>query len=286
MTFKVGRIDFINTAPIYHGLNTGRVVCPGEAVSGPPAKLNRMLAAGKIQISAISSVAYARAYPDWLLLPHLSISARGPVGSVLLSMKQPLENFVKAGRIGRVGLTDKSATSQALTRILLEDCHKLAPEYEEVDLCREVPADLDGLLLIGDDAFKLSYREQYPHIMDLGEFWVKWTGLPFVFGLWAVDRAFAEAHPADVASVVKALQASKELGLQSMGEAARMAAERAKVPEKICLAYLSHIQYDLAEAQLEGLTRFFEILKQRGEVDASVKPVLWTPAGRGACIGK
>ena len=107
--FKVGRIDFINTAPVYYGIDTGTIQCPGETVLGPPARLNRMLEAGEIQISAISSVAYATHYPDWLLLPHLSISSRGPVESVLLGFREPVER----GAAPIIGLSDKSATAKA-----------------------------------------------------------------------------------------------------------------------------------------------------------------------------
>ena len=95
--FGVGRIDFINTAPVYYGMDIGRVQCPGREVKGPPSTLNRLLRTGEIQISAISSVAYAQAYPQWLLLPSLSISARGPVQSVLLCLHNPYDAGVLKG---------------------------------------------------------------------------------------------------------------------------------------------------------------------------------------------
>jgi chorismate dehydratase len=282
ISFAIGRIDFINTAPVYYGIDTGRVVCPGRPVEGPPTRLNRLLKENEIQISAVSSVAYAQAYPNWLLLPSLSISARGPVKSVLLCLKAP----PCKGAAVKVGLSDKSATAQALTRILLEDRYKMNPSYLEVDLSLGIPKNLDGLLVIGDDALKRNFKETYPHGVDLGAFWIDWTGLPFVFGLWAVDRAFAVRHPAVVTTVVEALVTSKNLGKDNIPGAARLTAERTGVSEAVCKTYLAHIEYDFEADHRAGLERFFRLLVKRGEVKSGVEPSFWMPSPREACFGE
>ena len=41
---------------------------------------------------------------------------------------------------------------------------------------------------------------------------------------------------------------------------------------------------DLAEKHLEGLTRFYDLLKARGEAPQDLEPVFWTPAGEGAFL--
>jgi len=279
-SFRIGRIDFINTAPVYYGIDTGRVAIPGCTVLAPPSILNRMLAAGEIQISSISSVAYLKNHAKWYLLPGLSISARGPVHSVLLCMKEPVRN----GELQRIGLSDKSETAKALTRILLEDRIGCNPEYLEVDLTNGVPQDLNGVLIIGDDALMLDYRTAYPHVIDLGAYWFDWTGLPFVFGLFAVDRAFADRHPLETAAVARALLASKNLGKMEIQGAARLASDRTGLSEDVCATYLRHIEYDLAEKHLEGLKRFYGLLKARGEAAHDVEPAFWTPAGEGAFL--
>jgi len=278
-SFKVGRIDFINTAPIYYGMDTGQVSCPGETVNASPAALNKMLKTHKIRISAISSVAYAHAYPQWLILPSLSISARGPVQSVLLCMKHPLK---EAGPEPVIGLSDKSATSKALTRLLLEDRSALKPRYTDIDLSAGIPPDLDGLLVIGDDALMLGYRKAYPRIIDLGAFWADWTGLPFVFGLWAVDKGFAESNPKETGAVVQALHNSKELGKKNSDAAAMLASQRTGVPKKTCRAYLANIECDLGKEHRAGLDRFYDLLKARGEIEKAVKPLFWEPARKEA----
>lgn len=271
MSFNVGRINFINTAPVYYGIDTGRVECPGETVEGSPAALNGLLERGELQVSAISSAAYSRVFPRWLILPRLSISARGPVRSVLLCLREPLQ----PGRRLDIGLSDKSETAKALARIVLENVNETEPTYHDVKLSKKAPEGLDGFLVIGDDALKLNFRDRYPHVMDLGEFWFKWTGLPFVFGLWAVDRAFAKAHPEETALLSSALLHSKDLGKRAVEDAARLASLRAGVPEELCRIYLRHIEYDLDEDHLKGLHRFFRLMKERGEIGESVEPAIW-----------
>src|SRR5439155_688265 len=68
----------------------------------------------------------------------------------------------------------------------------------------------DAVLVIGDAALVLKARQAYPHRYDLGEEWRRWTGLPFVFAVWAARR---EADPAAVRLLHAALLASRTWGL-------------------------------------------------------------------------
>ncbi len=63
-----------------------------------------------------------------------------------------------------------------------------------------------------------------PFELDLGQAWQELTGLPFVFGVWAVRRDFAEAHPAATATLHRLLLRSRDWGLGSLAELSRIAA--------------------------------------------------------------
>jgi chorismate dehydratase len=274
MQFRAGRIDLINTAPIYFGADTGRVDLPGCAVSGSPAELNLLLRQNQLQISAISSVEFAYSHPDLLILPGISISSTGPVRSVLLYSKCPLAELN-----GRVGLSIRSASARALVRILLEDFHERQVEYRDVDIAREFfnqpvrsrPRDLDGLLVIGNDALALDLQESFPHVLDLGEFWVNRTGHPFVFGIWAARKDFAGEHPDLVDAYCSCLLRSLALGLREIDSTVALAAERSGVSEERIRHYLERIDYVLGPQHLAGLAHFFDLLKRRGEIDAAVE---------------
>src|SRR6266508_1765066 len=83
---RIGRIGYINCAPIYGAIDRGIVALPpgGELVTGTPSELNDLLVAGELVVSVISAIEYARHAKDLLLLPDLAISCDGPVRSVAL----------------------------------------------------------------------------------------------------------------------------------------------------------------------------------------------------------
>src|SRR5437773_11740098 len=86
---RIGRIGYINCAPVYGAIDRGIVALPpgGELVTGTPAELNDLLVAGELDVSVISAIEYARHAKELLLLPDLAISCDGPVRSVALFSK-------------------------------------------------------------------------------------------------------------------------------------------------------------------------------------------------------
>ncbi len=80
---RIGRIGYINCAPVYGAIDRGIVALPpgGELVTGTPAELNDLLVAGELDVSVISAIEYARHAKDLVLLPDLAISCDGPVRS-------------------------------------------------------------------------------------------------------------------------------------------------------------------------------------------------------------
>ncbi|PYO87023.1 MAG: hypothetical protein DMD58_15565, partial [Gemmatimonadetes bacterium] len=83
---RIGRIGYINCAPVYGAIDRGIVRLPhgGQLVTGTPVELNDLLAAGELSLSVISAIEYLRHSKDLVLLPELAISCDGPVRSVAL----------------------------------------------------------------------------------------------------------------------------------------------------------------------------------------------------------
>jgi len=283
MQLNVGRIDFINTTPVYCGIDSGIVTVPGRTVNASPARLNLMLRSGELQISSVSSVEYAYSHPDLLILPGLSISCVGPVRSVLLYTKKPLAQVS-----GVLGLTNRSATARALVRIIMEDFLQRKVDYVDVDMdevvcdlplpsrtatpliTERLPRGLEGLLVIGDDALGLPLGRLFPHVLDLGEFWVDRTGDPFVFGLWAVRRDIATAHAGLIEDYRARLVQSLRYGVTEREATVRLAAARSGFSEETIRAYLERIDYGLGPRHIAGLERFFALLKGRDDIASDV----------------
>ncbi|HEY6219163.1 MAG TPA: MqnA/MqnD/SBP family protein, partial [Gemmatimonadaceae bacterium] len=71
---RIGRIPYINCYPVYGAVDRGIVPLAGKIVDGVPSELNRQMAEGKLDVSVISAVEYARDNKRYVLLPDLAIS--------------------------------------------------------------------------------------------------------------------------------------------------------------------------------------------------------------------
>jgi chorismate dehydratase len=257
---RLGRIRYINVLPIYHAFDLGRVENGFDLVLGTPAELNRALAAGRVDVSAISSAEYGRNFREYLLLPQLSISTEGDVGSVLFFSRVPFHRLT--GR--EVRLSEASATSAALVKILLYELFGARPFYRPGQVSGEIPEGAYGLLAIGDEALRLRYTGRYPYFLDLGRAWRDLTALPFVFGVWAVRREVFAHQPEAVRTLHQALLAAKRWGVNSLQDISRLAVSQMDWDFEDMVRYFRQLNYDLKERQLEGLQAFYQYLHRYG----------------------
>ncbi len=261
---RLGRIGYVNCYPVYGAMDRGIVAAPASLVTGTPSELNDRLADGRLDVSVISAVAYAQHAADYELLPDLAISSDGPVRSVLLFSRRAPEAMDRA----RVLLSSSSRTSVHLLDLLARDRWRVsfdtAPApVEPGDLERLARVPHDGVLVIGDGALLLSARGAYPHVTDLGAAWKEWTGLPFVFAVWAARRAVDRQATHDVH---RALLASRKWGLAHLDELAAGASEATGVERARCREYLAGLDYGLSYRHLAGLGDFLGRLAARGIV--------------------
>ena len=261
---RLGRIGYVNCYPVYGAMDRGIVVPPATLVTGTPAELNDRLADGRLDVSVISAVAYAQHADALELLPDLAISSDGPVRSVILYSRRPVAELGDA----RVLVSSASRTSVYLLDLLARDRWGVALETtpvptEAADLGHLSTVPHDAVLVIGDAALLLGARRTYPYQVDLGEEWKRWTGLPFVFAVWAARR---EVDRQAVRDVHRALLGSRQWGLGHLGDLAEQAARSTDVDLGDCVEYLAGLDYGLSYRHLAGLTDFLRRLAARGVV--------------------
>lgn len=262
---KVGRINYVNTVPCFHYL--AEAGFDGEITTGVPAELNRLLAAGALDLSPSSSFEYAQHWPDYLLLPDHSISSCGPVQSVLLFSRSPLEAIADT----RIFLTGESATSINLMMVLLREFLGAG----QVD-CRVPEAPVEELvsagasaLLIGDRALRMARNlPNGTKIYDLGELWQRFTGLPFVFGLWIVRRNVYLARRDEILTFRRQLDQALRLAFADLEGLAAAAAPGSPLAPAELAAYWRTVSYELTPAHLSGLRRFFALCCRHGLLSA------------------
>ncbi len=261
---RLGRIPWINCFPIYGAIDRKIVSTPADIVSATASELNDLLAAGELDLSVVSAVEYARNAAAYHLLPDLAISCDGPVHSVALFSKRPVHELDGA----TVLRTASSHTSVLLLELLCRHRWRIKPKFATV---RAESADLEALtgfpheavLVIGDACLVLAAQSAYPYTTDLGLAWKEWTGLPFVFAVWAARRDLRH----DTAQTVhRCLLESRQWGLEHLDELAAAAATATGISQTVVRAYFGDLDYALSYRHLAGLTDFFRRLAEDGLV--------------------
>ncbi|ASA22926.1 menaquinone biosynthetic enzyme MqnA/MqnD family protein [Paenibacillus donghaensis] len=269
----IGKISYTNSWPVFHNFHPSALGSPAEMVSEVPAILNRGMSEGTIHVGALSSFAYAEASDRLLLLPDLSVSADGPVGSILLFSRVPAEQLNQA----EIAVTNTSATSVNLLKILMERALGVMPEYQVAapDL-EQMMSGSDACLLIGDQAIRASWDPQGYIVTDLGALWKSWTGLSMTFAVWAVNRDAAREKPEAIAEIAGAFLKSKRSGLNHLQPIVREACSEIGGTAAYWDGYFHNLCYDFGERQQEGLNLYFRHAYEMGLLQQEVKMELWS----------
>lgn len=265
MSLTVGHIPYLNCAPFFHHLPDFGFV--GSLVRDVPARLNTLLAAGRIELAPASSFEYGCHADRYRLLPDLSISSVGAVQSVLLLASDPIESL----RDRTIAVTDASATSVALLRVLLREWYGWTPRlvvHPSSEVERIIAAGGAGLL-IGDRALRAGLSGAATCIYDLGQLWHEYTGLPFVFALWMVYHRAAETKAAEIQAFTVRLQASLQRAQQNYTGLAQHLAKESGFNETALVAYWEAMSYNFGETHRQGLELFFRLAVRHGLLPAA-----------------
>ena len=263
---RIGMVNFINTAPLYEMWKRTVHRPDWQVVEDTPTALNKMLHSGRLDLGFISSHEYASHPQEYKILSELSISASGPVGSVLLFSNLPPEEL--EGHT--VLLSSQSQTSASLVRILLEEFYQVQPHYQDGPLTENRPT---AYMAIGDEALRLACSKRFPHVIDLAQTWQQHTGLPFVFAVWAVRRQFCQDDPDSVVEIHHELLRCIQEGRKELRTISKQVAPRIPMAEEACYNYLHGLEYDLDEEKQQALGLFFDFLIKRGEAPTSALPI-------------
>ncbi|MBI2882402.1 MAG: menaquinone biosynthesis protein [Candidatus Methylomirabilis oxyfera] len=266
MDLSLGRVAYINCEPVYYGIEQGAISAACRIIDGTPAELNGMLRAGDLDLSVISAIEYARHSDRYLILPDLAIGSDGPAESVLfLSRVKPSD---LDGRL--VHLSRDSLTSVFLVKLLLAKAFGVRPRFllAEAETIDSLSEDVAGVLLIGDPALRA--RGRLPFTLDLGQGWKELTGLPFVFGVWAVRRDVYRDHREETHRLHRALLSSKRYSLARLDEICATVCQRVGLDRDACAIYLKErLSFDLTPRHIEGLNLFFTLLEAEGELPST-----------------
>ncbi|MHA0855457.1 menaquinone biosynthetic enzyme MqnA/MqnD family protein [Paenibacillus sp. CMAA1364] len=268
----IGKIEYTNAWPIFYYFNPDALQGPIEMITAVPSYLNKAMSEGRIEIGALSSFAYGELSDELYLLPNLSVSADGPVQSILLFSKEPLEQMID----GTIAVTNTSATSIHLLKIIMNKSLKVSPNYIEMepDLTSMIEV-ADAALLIGDQAIKASWIDHGLYVTDLSEYWKKWTGFSMTFAVWAVHRTKAQNKPEIIAEIVHAFQESKSRSLADLTPIVLEAEANIGGTKQYWQRYFKNLCYDYGEQQRRGLELYFQYSYELGLIGHEVRMEMW-----------
>lgn len=256
----MGKISYVNAAPVYFGLDRGLLPSWLKMVSDVPSVLNRKIKTGQIKVSPISSAFYAMNHKDLILLPQLSISCHGKVLSVILASNYKIEDL--EGK--KVRFSQESATSAALLKMIFHQ-KKVSPVYEVGDVSdfKAMAKKNDAVLVIGDTALVHPWDQQFKYCFDLGQIWYEMTQLPFVFAVWAVRKSFAKKHSKIVSEIHGVLLASKKDGYENLARIIKEGENKLGISADRVKHYFDLLHCDLDDQKISAMGVFFDSLYER-----------------------
>jgi len=262
---RVGHIQFINCFPLFYGLIEKKFLLEVDLIKGNPSDLNRMLVDNLLDLAPIPSIAYARNYRDYVIMPEISISCDGNVKSIYLFSKVPIDQLNRK----KIALTNISATSQALLRIIMDKKYGLSPEYfASAPELGAMLIEADAALLIGDDALRAKYNQD-PRLFvyDLGQEWKDLTGLPMVFAVWAIRKDFAEKNKEQVRIIKNTFVDCMNYSLEHIEDVARKAAQWEEFPASYLVDYFKSLRFDFDEQKQAGLLEYYKEAYKMGLIE-------------------
>lgn len=176
---KISAVSYTNTKPFIYGIEHAEILNKIDLSLDIPsdcaAKLiNNQVDIGLIPVAAIPHV------PNANIVANYCIGSVGAVNSVFIFSDVPVSE------IKTLRLDSHSRTSNNLAKVLLKFYWKL-----DVEFTTDIDAKTDAIVLIGDRTF--GKKAEYAFAYDMGQEWMNFTGLPFVYAAWVANKTIPQS---------------------------------------------------------------------------------------------
>lgn len=251
MPVRLGAVGYLNARPLTWALD--RAPEQWDVRYDVPSVCAALLHSGDIDLGLIPSIDYLQA-PDYRFVPGVGICSRGPVRSVALYLRKPID------RVRRIALDTSSHTSVALLKVLCRHRFGIDPEFvTHGPQLEAMTRDHDAGLLIGDPALDADHAALGLQKIDLGEEWTAMTGLPFVYAAWTGRAGAADGK------TVRALQEAQAAGVAAFDAiAAEYGRGDAAVRTRAAVYLRDNVKYGLGADEAAGLQLFLDYAAELG----------------------
>lgn len=248
----IGKIPYLNSVPFYHNLEKGDF----KILPVAPRRMGVLSKQGQIDAGLFSLMDYFD-QQDNLELMDWCIATRDQVKSVML--------FSKDGWAGlegkKIGITDDTATSVKLLKVLLEKKHNVKTDFVRLHSGINDYSQFDAVLLIGDDALmhnKLGL-DGFELVFDLAKEWYDWQKVPFVFAVWACKMTLSDERKQELKNIIGSSLSKSENKLGKIGSTHGKQIGLSLYETK---EYLEGFNYRLGERELEAMKVFNNLVRE------------------------
>jgi chorismate dehydratase len=246
---KLGAVSYLNTVPL--------IACFEDLSEhyslhlDVPSRLADAMARGELECALIPTIEVINS-PEYQVVSDACIGCCGPVWSVKILSRKPIST------IESIALDEGSRTSIALSKILMAQHWKVSPACRQLGLSEDYrQVETDAVLIIGDRA--MQDDPSFPYRYDLGEVWNEWTGLPFVFAVWA------GTPDANLAFLERELAIARDKGLHQIESIIAKYHHKHGLDVARCRAYfIEHLNFYLGEEERESMVRFATLANELG----------------------
>ena len=258
MPIRLGAVSYLNTRPLVYGLEGHQDRF--DVRFDVPARCADLLHANEVDLGLIPSIEYPG--HDYRIVPGVSIASDGPVESVAIFARRSID------AVRSIAVDISSRTSAALLKVLCARWFRIEPRF--VAMAPDLPAmfeECDAALVIGDHALFAEHERLHAEKIDLGEQWVRMTGLPFVYAFWAGRPGIVTA--ADTA----ALGAARDEGVNAIDKIGKASFPDNPRCAAVAERYLrENVKYALGEPEVTGLRTFFALAAEVGVLARAEAP--------------
>ena len=248
----IGKIPYLNSVPFYEHFSRDRF----KVLPVVPRRMGILCRKGEVDAGPFSLMDYF-SHQDHLDLMDWCIANHREVLSVLLFSRVKWEDLGGA----TIGISDGTATSIYLLKILLEKKYHVKTAFRRLHSGVNDWSTFDGILLIGDEALRgRKYGvEGFPYVFDLAREWQQWQDLPFVFAVWARQRAMTEEAKAELDAMIgRSLEeSSKDFGAVGAVHGRKIGLSLAEVAD-----YLAGFTFRIGSREKEAMERFKQLVDE------------------------
>jgi predicted solute-binding protein len=248
----IGKIPFLNSVPFYAHLEQRQF----KILPITPRRMGVLSRKGQID-AGLFSLADFLGQRDVLEPLHYGIATRDQVKSVML-----FSNHGWLDLDGKtIGVTDDTATSVLLLRLLLEKRYGVRATLQRLNSGVNDLDPFDAVLLIGDAALRHAKRglKGFELIYDLAKEWYEWQKLPFVFAVWAAKKSLAQEEKNELNEIIALALERGETDFERVGS---LHAKEIGLSPSESAEYLGGFNYRLGERELEAVRMFESLLEE------------------------